>query len=218
MRAVQPPGARGSLKWIQQAIEERWHDLESPILRKMSATSIEWRSPIRSDNFAEYRDGAFLELLGLSRMADKLAEFWPRRGPQWDALGCTNTGQVLLVEAKAHIGEFCTPGTTASDESRTGIEASLTNVALALGSTKGTRWPDLFYQYANRLAHLWFLRQQGVDAYLVLVGFIGDAEMKGPSSSETWNAAYQVADYGLGLSARHPMSQFVIHAFPEVTR
>lgn len=216
-RVVQPEGARGSLKWIQRAIEEGWAALDQPILERLpGARRIDWCSPLRRDDFAEYRDADFLNLLDLGEHAGALAQFWPRRGPQWDALGRSDDGQILLVEAKAHIREFCSPGTSAGPDSRATIEARLAEVAHALGAVPGRPWADMFYQLANRLAHLWFLREEGVPAHLVLVGFLGDAEMQGPSAPETWRAAYDVATYALGLPGRHPLSPHIIHVHPEV--
>jgi hypothetical protein len=215
MRVAQPEGARGSLRWMQRAVAERWDDLEAPIAARVGAP-VEWRSPRADDDFAEYRDAAFLRLLGLERLEGALADFWPKRGPQWDALGVTAAGQVILVEAKAHVAEFCSPASGASEESLAHINASLAQVAAALGSSCGDLWPRLFYQYANRLAHLWFLREHGVDALLVLVGFTGDREMGGPETAEAWRAAYVVADHALGLRSRHPLASRILHVHPQV--
>jgi hypothetical protein len=107
MRVVQPLGTRGSLKWIQRAINERRNLLDAPILAEMQSTAeIEWRSPLAIDEDAEYRDAAFLERIGCLQLATSLAKFWPARGPQWDALGLTNRREAILVEAKAHIDEI----------------------------------------------------------------------------------------------------------------
>jgi len=216
MKAVQPEGERGSLKWMQRSVHERWQSLEAPIFAATGAESIEWRSPLASDGYAEYRDADFLQAIRAERLSFELSAFWPRRGPQWDALANTDRNQVLLVEAKAHVPEFCTPGTSATLDSRAAIAATLTKVAAVLGASKGELWPDIFYQYANRLAHLWFLRNGNIDAYLVLVGFVGDTEMKGPKLAEAWEAAYTVADYALGLPKRHALSPYIIHVHPQV--
>src|SRR5690606_32478350 len=79
-------------------------------------------------------------------------------------------------------------------------------------------WADHFYQLANRLAHLNFLREHGVPAHLVLVNFLNDAEMNGPKSPEAWHAAYEVAFSVMGLGRRHPLSRYVIEVFPDVTQ
>lgn len=218
-RVIQPAGTRGSLRWIQQAVAERWPDLEQAILADCPAASrIEWLSPLADDDFAEYRDGAFLARLGVAEAAAALAELWPSRGPQWDALARTDAGQLLLVEAKAHIAELCSPGTAAAPASRAKIEAALQTTAASLGAIRGTLWSQLFYQFANRLVHLAFLRDQGHDARLVLVNFLGDSEMTGPQSAEAWEAAYAVMHHAMGLPRRHRLAAHIIHVYPDVRR
>lgn len=220
MRSVQPEGERGSLKWIQIAVEQRAPALNKSILEQLpNAEKIEWLSPLREDTFAEYRDDAFLMRLGLPHLADELRSFWPKRGPQWDALGRTDAGQVLLVEAKAHIGEFCSPSSEASEQSLLLIRSSLETTASELGvsADDAEQWHRKFYQYTNRLAHLAWLRRQGVDAWLVLVGFCGDADMPGDTTPAAWQAAYRIADFALGIPKRHHLQRNIIHVFPEVS-
>jgi hypothetical protein len=217
MRVEQPAGRRGSLKWIQQAVEERWDDLERPIVSALGGAEIEWVSPLRTDSFAEYRDASFLNRLALTNLTAELASFWPARGPQWDALGRSSRGDLLLVEAKAHVAEMCSPGTAAGPTSRARSAAALEAVAEDLGAAPDRApWTDHFYQLANRLAHLHFLRARGVPAWLVLVGFLGDADMRGPASPEAWDAAYHVAFDVMGLPARHKLSRYVLHVTPGV--
>lgn len=218
-RILQKPGSKGSLKWIQQAVGDRWPSLDDPILARIpGARSIEWRSPVAADGYAEYRDEAFLDRLGVGHLAPALRDFWPSRGPQWDALGRTDRGDLLLVEAKSHIAEMCSPGTVAATASKERITARLKEVAGALGvRSNGAAWTDFFYQLANRLAHLQFLRGQGQPAYLVLVNFLNDTEMGGPGTPEAWEAAYEVAFHVMGLPKRHKLSRYVIEVFPAVT-
>lgn len=217
MRVVQPAGARGSQKWIQWAVNDAKASFDPLVLAELpKAKSIEWLSPRRDDGFAEYRDASFLASIGVPELAPALAAFWPARGPQWDALGRTDAGHVLLVEAKAHIAEMCSPGAQASGKARELIAASLGEVAEALGATPLAPWSNVFYQLANRIAHLWFLRRHGVDARLLLVDFVGDVEMHGPDGEDVWRAAYHVADYVLGLKKRHSLSPYIIHARPRV--
>jgi hypothetical protein len=126
-------------------------------------------------------------------------------------------GEVILVEAKAHLGELCSPPTAAREASREAINYSLRSCAQRLKVRAGhAEWTDHFYQLANRLAHLLFLRDHDVPAFLVLANFLNDADMGGPTTEEAWDAAYQVAFHVLGLGKRHPLSRFVLHVYPDV--
>jgi hypothetical protein len=180
------------------------------------AASIGWRSPLAADDYAEYRDADFLKTIGASDLADKLGSFWPHRGPQWDALGVTDTGAVLLVEAKAHIAELCSPRSMAGEESLSRIKEALGATATYLQCKPIADWHVAFYQLTNRLAHLHFLRSSGVDAWLVLVNFVGDKEVSGPSSAGEWEAAYQIVWHVLGVGKSHLLSRHVMDVYPEV--
>jgi hypothetical protein len=217
MRVAQPEGKRGSLKWIQRAVNANPSVLNNPILARIGATRIEWLSPLTSDNYAEYRDRQFLDRLELSHLHQKLRDFWPARGPQWDALGRSDADDVLLIEAKAHIDELCSPSSASTGESRARIEAALARTAGVLGAAPRAPWIDVFYQLANRIAHLHFLRANGVKAWLVLVNFVGDSEMDGaPGSAAAWEAAYRVVHHVMGLGARHALARQIVHVYPGV--
>jgi hypothetical protein len=82
--------------------------------------------------------------------------------------------------------------------------------------TRSTDWCESFYQYTNRLAHLWWLRKQGVAAELLFVSFIGDDDMNGPRHAETWRAAFATTDYALGLPTRCVLTRHVHHIMPDV--
>ncbi|MBA3446238.1 MAG: hypothetical protein H0T56_01275 [Pseudaminobacter sp.] len=217
MRIIQKQGSRGSLKWIQKAVNGRSFLLDEKILEMIpGAASVVWRSPLATDGHAEYRDHSFLELLDLPHLKTSLDSFWPRRGPQWDALGLTDRRNVLLVEAKAHAGELCSPGSAAGPASRAVIERSLEETAHSLGAAPRAPWSGVFYQLANRLAHLDFLRRNDVPAWLVLVNFIGDRERNGPATRAEWEAAYGVVFHVMGLKSNHRLSRFILHIYPDV--
>jgi hypothetical protein len=218
-RIAQPLGERGSLKWIQRCVNSRRDVLDKDILEKLpDANAIHWRSPLEADSFAEYRDGDFLKQVGREGLSERLRAFWPQQGPQWDALGVSDKGDVLLIEAKAHVRELCSPGTSAGEVSRAKIEAALNETIGALDAKPKSDWTEAFYQYANRLAHLHFLRQADVPAWLVLVDFVGDDEMEGPLDAREWKAAYQVVDHVLGINQRSPLMRNVFHVYPDVRK
>ena len=158
--------------------------------------------PLESDSFIEYRDQAFLERLSISPQHRPLEEFWPRRGPVWDGLARTSGGRCLLIEAKANIPEFDSSSTRASEEPLRKIRQAFDETRTFLGVSADTDWSKCFYQYANRLAHLYFLRELNkVDAALVFVYFLGDTTVPGrnPVTREGWEAAIGLATHHLGV-------------------
>lgn len=211
MRVIQPKGLRGSLKSIQGAIEYCPEVLQPPSFPKIT-----WLSPLAADDYAEYRDTSFLDRLGLASLAPSLKEFWPLRGPQWDALGLAG-GCPVLVEAKAHVREFFSPASQASSGSLAQIDRAFALVQGDLGITPASTWSRTYFQYANRLAHLWWLRKQGIDAKLIFVDFLNDDDMGGPKHAETWEAAFAAANYALGIPERHLLRPHIFHVTPNVT-
>ena len=164
---------------------------------------IEWLSPTKEDEFAEYYDQAFLDRLGVGQLDVPLLEFWPAGGPRWDGLGRTNTGKVILVEAKAHIDEMVDFRSKASGHSLARIERSLEMVKTASGATADAPWPSPFFQYANRLAHWYFLAELNhVDAYLLFLSFASAPDVPIPATAAQWEGAHRLAWRCLGLGAR----------------
>ena len=76
---------RGSQKWIQNLVNRASDQLDRAIAGSLTVPlkqPIEWLSPLQITGYAEYRDIAFLECLGLSQHAAALREFWPPSGPR----------------------------------------------------------------------------------------------------------------------------------------
>jgi len=212
-RIPQPKGARGSLRWIQHFVNEESSVLDAEI----GLGPVEWVSPRKEDDYAEYRDSGALERLKVTLPRRSLSSFWPPRGPQWDALGLAASGEIVLVEAKAHVGEILSPGTKASPQSLKLIRDSLKETAKALGASTGAvDWSQTFYQYTNRLAHAYLLKVlNGLPAVLVFLYFIGDRDMEdAPQTRREWEAAIAVLHEALGLRGRIP--PYVKDAFLQV--
>ena len=220
MRAVETKEARGSLKWIRVAVNENRELFNSYILSACSIPKddeIVWVSPLQDDDYAEYRDQDFLDRLGIDLPNKKLRDFWPNLGPQWDALARTRCGRIILLEAKANVPEVVSPATGASPSSRELIERSLSETKAFLGVDQDIPWAGRLYQFTNRLAHLYLLRElNGIDAYLVFTYFMGDDDVNGPKTVNEWKAALTVAKKVLGISERNPMSKFVSDVFVDV--
>lgn len=139
--------------------------------------------------------------LGLDPYADRLVgRFWPPRGPDWDALAKVNLSRstaVLLVEAKSHRSEmasFCRAG----KDSIQLIEAAFGRTRQWIGARKYRDWKSPFYQFANRLAHLFFLREEcGLEAWLANIYFIGDPYY--PTNRGQWDDWLQEVRFELGI-------------------
>ena len=220
-RVVPKPAIRGSQKWLQIAINEKPNLLNTAILNllpTLESQDITWFSPIKSDDYAEYRDDDFLKRLNIILPNRSLYSFWPRRGPQWDGLGKTSNGTVFLIEAKAHISEMQSPASHASAKSLNHIQESLREVKSVLGIQSETDWSGTYYQYTNRLAHLYLLSELNkIPAYLVFVNFINDKEMNGPTHETQWHRAIHELETHLGLPSKHSLSDYILHIYLDIS-
>jgi hypothetical protein len=180
------------------------------------AEPIEWLSPVESDHYSEYYDECFLQRLGLTDLRLPLDHFWPRGGPRWDGLAKTASGKVILIEAKEYIEEAVDYGSRASPKSREKISAALAQAKTAFRSSAALTWGAPFYQYANRLAHLYFLRENRVDAYLAFLYFADAPDVPEPCSTPQWEGAIRLTEKCLGLGA-HPFRNQIASIIVPVT-
>ena len=213
---------RGSQKWLQLLVKEykpiffREIVREMPRLNLNNSDQIEWLSPLKNDKYVEYSDSAFIDQLRVKLNHESLSVFWPNRGPVWDGLAKTDKKDILLIEAKSHIGELRSTLRAKTTNSLRKICQSLTQTQGFLGVESLLDWGTPFYQYTNRLAHLYFLREMNkLPAYLVFVYFINDPDMHGPSTREEWQGALKLMKTLLGLS-RHKLSKYMADIFIDV--
>jgi hypothetical protein len=146
--------ARGSQRWIQLVVNYRAAFLDHAIREApgfSASEPITWPSPLREAEYAEYRDKEFIERLKLRLPTHPLQEVWPRRGPQWDALGRTPSGSVLLVEAKANVPELVSPASQASAASMSLIQRNLREVQKFPSVEANIDLTGKFYQFVNRM-------------------------------------------------------------------
>lgn len=196
---------QGSQHWLQVAVNDAPDvllDVLRPALGLDSKVQIEWRSPLADDGFREYRDMEALRRLGIESLPKRaLADFWPQRGPVWDALGVTSDGQFLFVEAKAHIGEVSSPATGATSESLAFIQKSLQEVRQHYAPESNADWSGTFYQYANRLAHHYLFRTVNeLPSHMVFLYFLNASDMSGPKTQTEWSGAIELLHSTLGLT------------------
>ena len=203
-----------------QLYVNRWTDALDDAIRsafpELDGAAMEWRSPLAVDGYREYWDKPFLRSLDLPELADKLPDFWPTGGPHWDALGLvhlpidaaiagadTGVGRpgVVLVEGKSYPAELFGSGMGAKEGSmaynRILESLAWTQNKLGVSGKSPQDWCGRLYQSANRLAHLCWLREQGVQTWLVHLLFTGDKH--GPTTAGEWERAMADADEELGV-------------------
>jgi hypothetical protein len=208
MRLPQPRTieTKGSQKLIQDIINDYPEVLNAHIREKIASLSgreICWVSPLKQDDYAEYRDTDSLKQLGLPELTEKLTHFWPKNGPQLDALGKTSDGKAyFLIEAKANVPELVSFCGAKDKESLKTISTSLAETQRWLNCREPCiDWKCGFYQYANRLAHLYFLREKAhKEAYLIFLYFVADLTHI-CTSREAWDSALKLQKKLMGLSA-----------------
>jgi hypothetical protein len=200
----------GSQLQIQTYVNRRQKELEAAILQAFPElverkAFLQWVSPLESDRFTEYQDDSFLAALGLLGLAGELADFWPQGGPKWDGLAKIHwdlggTSGVLLLEAKSYPKEMLSGGCLAGDVARNRIVKSLNSTRSWLDA-EDADWTGPLYQYANRLAHLYFLRQvAGIPTWFVSVCFAADPHH--PTPITVWEEELKSVKASLGLGGR----------------
>ena len=158
-----------------------------------------------------------MDLLGVSLEKMPLSDFWPENGPQWDALGKSDSGKLFLVEAKSHISELSSSIGAKDENSKQRILRSLEETKDFLNSNAEGDWSRGFYQYANRLAHLYLLRQNDLPAYLVFVYFLNDSEMAGPATIDQWKGAIELLHTYLGVR-QHKLQKYTLDVFIDLAQ
>ena len=148
-------------------------------------------------------------LYGIPGLKTKWQEFWPTGGGihNWDAVGWIGEEphrELLLLEAKAHVGELKSNCGAKSPSSVQKIDRALDKAKQFLGTDPKADWKNGYYQTANRVATLNFLTEEGIAARLLFVYFLGDNESNSrqcPRTEEEWNPAINAQWKDLGASS-----------------
>jgi len=211
---------KGSQRLLQDLVESE----PKKFLEEMEANGIrdlKWLSPLKSDEYAEYRDGRFLCKFELEKHHSALRDFWPTGGPRWDGLakgvGVDGKPVYVLVEAKANIPEIKS-SCKAKPESRKRIKEALKTTRESLLDKKNIgdlpeSWTHGYYQYANRLAYLYFMNEIAKEkTFLALVYFINDQTHK-PTTREAWNKALALQKERMGLTGTEANEKKILEFF-----
>ena len=191
----------GSQLQMQLHATHRLAAFEAAICESLGEEEVDLISPVAAESFREYMDGSFLEALGLRQYREQLREFWPKSGPRWDGLGRVNpSGAILLFEGKSYPEEMVSSCSATAESSLELIRKSLDEAKSWFGGASDADWLKGYYQYANRLAHVYFFRHYlGIDAWLVNVCFIDDETTRATNRTQ-WDAGLSTAVQALGFS------------------
>jgi hypothetical protein len=205
-------GSEYLLQWYRDSEPE---SLDNAINRAIEGqtSSIAWLFPT-SPKFGEEPTGISF-LSPTHDIKEAWSSFWPSTGnpPSWDGIAqCTSPSgsEWVIIEAKANHPEFCSPPSRAGTKSRELICKSFKRTQTHLGVHTAFCWLGTYYQYANRIAFLYFLNVVArVSARLVFVYFTGDQfpdERPCPATIERWNELIRACHLTLGLPETHTLS------------
>jgi hypothetical protein len=206
--------------------------LNAAVLACTGATAIDWldapfaTAPALLELDAEWEGAAFLA--AATEVHRRWEAFWPQRGSaqRWDAvarLEGSNGPEWLLVEAKAHLAELQAPCQARAVASIAQIDRAfdLTRAAVGATAVSSAVWRGPAYQYANRLAVLYFLRHlcdPPIPARLLFIYFCGDSRrgVPGPVDAVAWQPAITAMRQSLGIDEAAPLMQHVHTLFLSV--
>lgn len=198
---------------IQIAVNRHRGDLEQKVLDALPTLKeldpvLEWISPLENERFAELGDERLLERMGRPDLDGKLKEYWPPRGPHWDAVAVARSKDgtwlgPVLIEAKSYPEEM--RSSCAAKDGRELIERRLRETREWLREKTGgpsedhaEAWVDRYYQAANRLAFLRFFNEViGERGWLVNVLVVADPDVA--TSEAEWQAALAEFSRELGV-------------------
>jgi hypothetical protein len=170
---------------------------------------------------AELKGLEFLQGEEYRALQEKWAEFWPlgKGVHNWDAAGwlhVKNKRELLLLEAKAHIGEIKSDCGAEKDSSIDKIENAFKEVKTALHVQADRDWMKKYYQFTNRIATLYFLNKHNIAARLIFVYFNGDIigeSRVSPKTEDGWKDALHEQSEWVGLPEGHALEDRIHKVF-----
>lgn len=145
-----------------------------------------------------------------SQKATDITKWWIKYGnatPKWDLIyKCTIDGKegILLVEAKAHKGELKKdkkskpkPGNSETNHEQIGEVIDTVNEIIKnkIKSNDIKLSRDNCYQFSNRVAHAWWLANQGIPVVLLYLGFLNVTDMEDKyktfTSHDDWKNCFE---------------------------
>jgi hypothetical protein len=161
--------------------------LEDTKINENLEYSMEWldypRNNSRISLDGEHTGISFLPLELKNKISENWKKYWPQRGslPNWDAIlkcspldpNSSREAQWVIIEAKANLKEGIEEGTHAEDEkSIKKIEKAFEATQKRFNIKAENNWLKKYYQFANRLAFINFMRDNGIECSLLNIYFL----------------------------------------------
>lgn len=174
---------------------------------------------VHMDKEAELND--FLKYNFSSELQKEITDWWLHKDtttPNWDLIStCMIGGErgILLVEAKAHTGELDyeshgkNPKKLTSEDSvrnhikiGAAINEAKVEINTKIAGVNISR--DRCYQLSNRVAHAWWLANQGIPVVLLYLGFLNVKDMQNGQrqifkTHEDWEACFMNHSRQIGV-------------------
>lgn len=113
-------------------------------------------------------------------------EYWPSPQPQWDAIGISKDGTIILVEAKAHPDEIDENGRNSTGDSGKSLKLIKKRIKETFGIDDSILYKK-YYQLTNRYCFLNKLLAESKKVELIYLYFINDVSYK-PSSKAQYES------------------------------
>ena len=163
-------------------------------------------------------DDELLNLEFIPSLNDEWKKYWAcgTRGINWDAVGVTDDGTYVLVEAKAHLSEMknsATGGKRAIENNSRRITNFITKHSI---NSTAEIWTKDFYQVANRLIISDFLESRGYKAKLLYVlfenGFEYNRDTSDSASKAEWDTEMEreLSAMGIKNTSAEPMISWCV--------
>ena len=191
LKPKQRKGSKPRCHWLTHGTREQVADRLTELVKPWGSVSADdhWMP----EGFCQIEEAQLHKATKLlcHEERDRLSEWWlavksdESKTPNFDIASTYNvsgTKGILLVEAKAHTGEFLvqdSPKGSLFNLKRIEECIEETNVALAAQTTPG--WAlshEHRYQISNRFAWSWKLTELGYPVILVYLGFLNAEEMR----------------------------------------
>lgn len=147
-------------------------------------------------------------------------DYWPssNNAQNWDAI-CYIDNKWILVEAKANKKEIYS-SSTASPNSQKFISERFKEIKKKYSIPDNSDWLKDYYQKANRILFLEYLKNNGIEAKLLFIyfvnGFMKNGKQFGVKSEPDWKLIINKQDKYLGIDKctelKHDIINLIIDA------